>query len=98
MQRSNLNFGPDFKLGENYPNPVTTHTTFSVTIFAKTNAQLTICDLMGRKVKAYDLSDYQPGTHRIHWMPAEVFFQSGTYIYELKYERQRVAKSMLLMK
>ena len=57
----------DFKLDQNYPNPFNPSTTISFKTAQTANVQLTVYDVLGRRVKVL-LNDMIPqGRHNIRW-------------------------------
>jgi hypothetical protein len=98
-QKSNLPEG--FALRQNYPNPFnpTTIISYQLPIAGKVN--LTIYNLLGRKIKTLVDSFQSAGEHSIVWSAtsdANNPMSSGIYFYRLKTRERIVQKKMVLVR
>ncbi|SYZ71994.1 hypothetical protein TRIP_C20109 [Candidatus Zixiibacteriota bacterium] len=90
-----------FYLGANYPNPFNPATSFEFSLPARSEVDITIFDILGRKVRTL-LHDSRPaGSYIMRWegrnddgTPAP----TGFYFYRLKTEREATTRKMLLLK
>ena len=91
-----------FQLLQNYPNPFNpvTHLRFRISDFAF--AELTIYDVMGRKVKTVVRGRLSPGSHEVQWDGTDDAGQpvaSGVYVYRLRTANGFTAsRKMVLLK
>jgi len=91
----------EFALGQNYPNPFNPATTIPFSLDAKGPAKLEIFNLLGQRIRLFDLAAYGPGSYELHWMgrtdegyPAP----SGILFYRLTSEDRQALGRMLLIK
>jgi len=85
-----------FSLEQNYPNPFNPSTTISYTLPERLNASLTIYNQLGQKVDELFNDVKEAGSYSINWNASKL--SSGTYFYELKTDKFREIKKLLLMK
>jgi hypothetical protein len=90
-----------FTLLANYPNPFNSLTRIGFNLSSSTVLELSIYDLLGRKIKTMT-KEFQPaGTHYVYWNGRDEKNQevsSGVYIYELIAGNQRKSRKMLLLR
>jgi hypothetical protein len=89
------------KLRQNFPNPFSKSTTFSLYVNRNSEAQLTIYDLLGRKVKSIHLSNSKSGWQDIKWNVSDgnsLQLASGVYFYHFKSGTHTETRKMLLIK
>jgi flagellar hook assembly protein FlgD len=86
----------DYKLFNNYPNPFNPKTTIKYKTKGPSHVNLTVYDILGRKVKVLVNEIKQQGTHSINFDASEL--SSGTYYYQLKSEDFIKTKKLLLTK
>jgi len=96
----------NYYLSEAYPNPFNTTTTISYTLPYQSSVELTIYDIMGREVKAFNITSQPSGYQNIVWDGTNddgVSVSSGVYLYRINIkslENQKVfvktSKLMLL--
>jgi len=88
-------------LKQNYPNPFNPSTAFHYNIPESGVIELTITDVLGRKVITL-LNGYQrPGKHNVLWTGKDTYgnqVPSGVYFYNLKYGSNIISKKMTLSK
>jgi len=88
---------PDnFKLFQNYPNPFNPTTTIMYTILHSGFVDLTIFDLLGRKVATLANNDHVAGDYSVNFDGSGL--SSGVYIYRLKVNDFISNKKLVLMK
>ena len=90
-----------YQIYSNYPNPFNSETDIKIFIPNKGRASLIIYNLIGQKIKEYNLSNLNPGFNIINWdstdeMGNEVV--SGIYIYQLYSYNYSNNKKMVLIK
>lgn len=90
------------ELDSNYPNPFNNQTTLRFRINEQvTGAEITIFDILGRRVQRMVLGELQPGYHERIWDAGRL--ASGVYIYRLQVEQHGSmqvvgTRKMLLLK
>jgi len=90
-----------FTLRQNYPNPFNPETFISYQITTNGFADLTIYDLLGRKIRTLVAGTQLPGYYTVTWDGKDEYgykVPSGTYLYTLKTNSSIETKKMLLMK
>lgn len=88
---------PDkFDLSNNYPNPFNNSTKFVVSIPVEGHINLTIYDILGRKVSTLANSNLQAGYHEISWNAMSA--ASGVYFAVLNTPYTRFVKKVTLLK
>ncbi|NIT60094.1 MAG: T9SS type A sorting domain-containing protein, partial [Aliifodinibius sp.] len=86
----------NFRLFQNYPNPFNPTTCIGFAIPKTTKVELSIYDMLGRKV-ATPMDKWLPaGRHEVEWNAAS--YSSGIYFYELTAGKYRAVQRMLLIK
>jgi len=79
--RSKTYIPKSFIVHQNYPNPFNPATTIEYELPAATKVELTVYDLMGRKVKTLVNARQPAGTHRVQFDGSQL--SSGVYVYRL---------------
>jgi hypothetical protein len=90
-----------FTLLANYPNPFNGLTRIGFNLSTPTVLELSIYDLLGRKIKILFKDFRAPGSHFIFWNGRDENNQevsSGVYIFELIAGNQRESRKMLLVR
>jgi len=86
-----------FELEGNYPNPFNPTTNITFKVGNNSNVQITVFDVLGRKVATLTDQPYMRGTHQIQWDASAI--SSGQYIYRMEANGKIVGvKSMILVK
>ena len=85
-----------FTLEQNYPNPFNPSTVISFNLPVASDVQLTVYDMLGRKVSTLVNSKLQAGTQTIQFNASNL--ASGIYLYELKAGSVRLTQKMTLIK
>jgi subtilisin family serine protease len=95
-------FIPDeFRLMANYPNPFNMNTLIRFSIPYGGDAELDIFDLLGRRVKSFNLNNLNAGVHEIIWDGRNgdgETLASGIYFYKLEMGKLSQTKRMTLIK
>jgi len=88
---------PDvFLLEQNYPNPFNPVTNISFSIKEKSNVELIVYDILGRKVSLLLNEEKMPGNYHIKFDASSL--SSGVYLYTIKAGSFMQTRKMLLMK
>ncbi len=85
-----------FALKQNYPNPFNPVTTIRFELTRASHVELTVYDLLGRKVATLINSAKPAGSYSVTWQPENL--SSGYYIYVLRTGNRMLSKRMLLLK
>jgi len=85
-----------FMLLQNYPNPFNARTTISFVLPEAGEVQLTIYDLLGRRIEVLEDGYMQAGTHAVTWDASDI--SSGVYFYRLQAGDRVETKRMVLLK
>lgn len=86
-------------LSQNYPNPVTNSTVFTVNVANSGNYELVITDILGNLVKTLVNADLAAGTTSYTWDCTNdrgEKVQNGTYIYRLIGENTSIMKRLVI--
>jgi hypothetical protein len=88
---------PDgFRLHGNYPNPFNASTTVSFAVDNKTDVDLAVYDIVGRRVATLYSGPVNAGTHRVTWNAGDI--SSGVYFYRLVAGDHEAVGRMTLLK
>lgn len=88
---------PDaFNLKQNYPNPVSTSTTFEFTILKASHVTLEIYNMLGMKVKTLIDDEVNSGTHQLRW--DNIDLPDGMYVYKLTAGEFSTLRKLLLFR
>lgn len=90
-----------FALHPNHPNPFNPETTISFDIPEKSRVQLTIYDLLGKKITVLSDGMTVAGSHTFRWIGTDTFGRtvgSGVYILRLDAGELSQTRKMLLLK
>lgn len=92
-----INYLPnEFELFQNYPNPFNPTSTIIYTIVEMGNVNITIYDVLGRKVKELVNEIKTPGSYDVEFSGSN--FASGVYFYTMKVNNFLESKKMILAK
>jgi len=90
-----------FSLSQNYPNPFNAHTNIKFDLPSANRVELSVYDLLGRKVRVL-LDEYLPaGSHQVTWDGRSgdgTTLASGVYFYRLRSDVVDVSKKMTFLK
>lgn len=85
-----------FTLGQNYPNPFNPATTIDFTIPRAARTDLSIYDILGRKIATVLNNDVDAGHHRLQWDSSRI--ASGVYFYRITSGSFTDTKKMIVAK
>ena len=91
----------EFALHENYPNPFNPTTTLRFDIPEVSSITLTIYNMLGQKVKTFDMNDTPAGYHSIKWNATNDYgdpVSAGVYLYQLRANQYVMTRKMVLLK
>ena len=86
----------DFRLFQNYPNPFNPTTSITYQLAAAGHVELTVFDLLGRRVAMLVNERQQAGKHAIEFEAS--LLSSGSYFYRLETENKSLTKTMQIVK
>jgi hypothetical protein len=105
MAVSFVNASPDlpdrFTLYQNYPNPFNPETRIDFELPQGCRVELSVYNLLGRKVRVLADGDYSAGSHTVAWDGRDDYgsaVSSGVYFYRLTASGISETRKMLLMK
>jgi len=88
-------------LVQNYPNPFNSSTNISFYLNNSTQVNLSIYDLLGRKVTTLVNGELQAGQHTVNWNGIDAHgtqVATGMYLYVLKADGNTYSKHMVMLK
>jgi hypothetical protein len=88
-------------LSQNYPNPFNSTTRITIELQQTTAVELTVYDVLGRRVRSLANEFLEPGLHEYFWdgtNDGSVPLSSGVYLYELKSNISSLRRKMLLLR
>ena len=91
----------EFALHENYPNPFNPSTTLRFDLPQSSDVNLTIYNMLGQKVKSFDMRGIQAGKHTLKWNATNDFGEkvgTGVYLYQLQTKDFMKTRKMIFMK
>ncbi len=93
----------DFNIFKNYPNPFNSNTVFEFYINRRRikNIEITIYDILGRKIKQINSGNLITGVNKVFWNGTDNFgtpVPSGLYIAKLKRGDKALIKKLLLIR
>ncbi len=91
----------DFALHENYPNPFNPTTTLRFDLPEVTDATVTIFNMLGQKIKTFNMNDTPAGYHSIKWDATNDYGDpvgAGVYLYQLRANQFVKTRKMVLLK
>jgi hypothetical protein len=83
-------------LFQNYPNPFNARTTIRFVLPEAQDVELTVYDLLGRRVEVLSDEYMEAGAHTVTWNASDV--SSGVYFYRLETKNATKSIKMLLLK
>lgn len=87
-----------FSLEQNYPNPFNPTTLIKYQISELSDVTLKVYDLLGREVTTLVNEVKQPGEYSVEFITKNDEYSSGIYFYELKTQKYRAVKKLVLLK
>jgi len=91
----NENINPLITL-TNYPNPIAEKTTISYTLEKEADIEISVFDILGKKIESIDNGIKPIGRHKIVWDASSV--TSGIYFIQLKTGNQTINKKVIISK
>jgi len=91
----------EFALHENYPNPFNPTTTLRFDLPEVSDATVTIYNMLGQKVRTFNMNDTPAGYHSIKWDATNDYGDpvgAGVYLYQLRANQFVKTKKMVLLK
>jgi len=91
----------EFALHENYPNPFNPTTTLRFDLPEVSSITLTIYNMLGQKVRTFNMNDTPAGYHSIKWNATNDLGQqvgAGVYLYQLQTKDFVKTRKMVLLK
>jgi hypothetical protein len=86
----------EYKLNQNYPNPFNTDTCIKYSLQTGSDVHLTVYDVSGQVIKAYNFKDQNAGEHTLTFSATGL--SSGIYIYKLNAGLFKKSHKMLLVR
>ena len=97
----NVDLPATFELAQNYPNPFNATTSISFSLVRDGQADLSIFDLLGRRIKALSSGRLTAGQHSFIWNGTDhsgIAVTSGIYFYRLDTTEGVLTRKMVLLK
>ena len=91
----------NFILHENYPNPFNPSTQIRFDLPETSNVRLTIYNMIGQKIRAFNIQNAPAGYHALNWNATNDYGQqvsAGVYLYQLQAKGFSRTKKMILLK
>ena len=91
----------EFALHENYPNPFNPTTTLRFDLPEVSDITLTIYNMLGQRVRTYNMNDTPAGYHSIKWNATNDYGDpvgAGVYLYQLRANQYVKTRKMVLLK
>ena len=91
----------EFALHENYPNPFNPTTTLRFDLPDISDVTLTIYNMLGQRVKTFNMNDTPAGYHSIKWNATNDYGDpvgAGVYLYQLRTNQYVKTRKMVLLK
>ncbi len=93
---------PDvYYLSQNFPNPFNMSTRIQFGIPTITKAKIVLYNVLGQRVRTYDLGERVPGRYEITWNGEDergITVSSGIYFYRFESDKFTLAKKLVLIK
>ena len=101
-QGLNIELLPEkFQLYDNYPNPFNSITTINYDLPKTQDVEISIFDILGRRVKSLKYNNLPAGRHSYKWSGVNDFgklVSTGIYFFQIKSRSDFGIKKMLLLK
>ena len=91
----------EYALHENFPNPFNPSTTLRFDLPYAGDVSLTIYNMLGQKVKSFDMRGIQAGKHTLRWNATNDLGEkvgTGVYLYQLQTKDFMKTRKMIFMK
>ncbi|MBZ0184169.1 MAG: T9SS type A sorting domain-containing protein [Melioribacteraceae bacterium] len=96
VEKTDLGIPSNFNLSQNYPNPFNPTTTISFDLNKDASVKLNIYNIAGELVQTVLSDNLSAGSYKVDFDASKL--SSGTYIYSLSADNQRITKKMTLIK
>jgi|GEM_PF-2604919 len=100
IRPSNNNVPKFFSLQQNFPNPFNPQTSISFYIARSGIYELAVYNVLGEKIRLLKAGNFRAGHYSVGWNATDVHgnkVSSGIYFYQLRGEKVRLTKKMILM-
>ena len=97
----NLSFPEEFSISKAYPNPFNPKVNFDLDLKSKGKLNINIFDILGRKIKEIENSEFSAGTYRISWDGSNNLgktVSSGTYFVFISFNENSSAQKLMFIK
>ncbi|RCK73631.1 MAG: Cell surface protein [Ignavibacteriae bacterium] len=102
LQNNENNLIPThYFLYQNYPNPFNSTTTISYDVVERTDVEISVYDILGRKIKTLVKEEKMPGTYNVVWdgkNKNDISVSSGVYLVRYKAGPFYQSRKILLMR
>ena len=101
LSTASHNIPEKFELHDNYPNPFNPTTTIRFDTPEVSNVNLTIYNMLGQKIRSFNIDGISPGSHSITWNATNDYGDTvgaGVYLYHLRANQYVKTKKMILLK
>jgi len=101
VDNRNETFPQGFALEQNFPNPFNPTTTLRFDLPEVSDATVTIFNMLGQKVRVFNMNDTPAGYHSIKWNATNDYGEqvgAGVYLYQLKTKDFVKSRKMILLK
>jgi hypothetical protein len=91
----------EFTLSENYPNPFNPETRFDYQLPENTQVQITVYDILGKRVKVLFDDDQEAGYYHISWDGTNhsgISVASGVYMVRISTQKNHMVRKVSLMR
>jgi Secretion system C-terminal sorting domain len=96
VSNSNSNLPTESRLYQNYPNPFNSMTNFRFYLPATQKVEISLYDLLGRRVSIITNSVFDPGNHTIQWNAGSL--ATGVYWYQFRTQNMVKTLSLIYLK
>ena len=101
VDNRNETFPQGFALEQNFPNPFNPTTTLRFDLPEVSDATVTIFNMLGQKVRVFNMNDTPAGYHSIKWNATNDYgdpIGAGVYLYQLRANQFVKTRKMVLLK
>jgi flagellar hook assembly protein FlgD len=91
----------EYSLEQNFPNPFNLSTQIQYAIPEKTRGKIVIYNLLGQKVRTFDLGERAPGRYTMTWdgkNEVGTVVSSGVYFYRFETDKFKQTKKLMMLK
>jgi hypothetical protein len=101
FERYRMDVPAEIKVEQSYPNPFNSSATIRFAVPLETHVNVTVYDLMGRKIARLMSARAKPGRHSLTWNGKNdegIAVGSGIYVCLVTAEKHRAARKMILLR